>query len=117
MGAERLDQVLKAAGDLTRLRLLNLLRFGNMCVSDFQTIMQIPQPTVSRHLAILRGAGLVHDSRKGTRIVYGLSEQSGPFMDALRDMLDKCCPHDENMWADFERYEAEVQAGNMRVES
>jgi len=72
MRSERLEEILKAAADHTRLRLLNLLRLGGICVCDLQAVLQIPQPSVSRHLAALRHAGLVTDSRKGTRMVYAL---------------------------------------------
>ena len=116
MEVERLDQLFKAAGDATRLRLLNLLRFGKICVSDLQAILGIPQPTVSRHLAVLRNAGLVSDSRRGTRIVYGLSDRNAPQIEALRELLDKCCPLDARMWADFERFELAVRSGKCRVE-
>jgi len=116
MGVERLDQLLRAAGDATRLRLLNLLRFGKICVSDLQAVLGIPQPTVSRHLAVLRNAGLVSDSRRGTRIIYGLLDRKAPQVEALRELLDKCCPLDERMWADFERFELAVRSGKCRVE-
>ena len=116
IGVDRLDRLLRAAGDDTRLRLLNLFRFGRLCVSDLQAILKIPQPTVSRHLAILRNSGLVSDSRRGTRIVYGFSDRTAPQIDALRELLDKCCPLDERMWADFERLELAVRSGKCRVE-
>jgi ArsR family transcriptional regulator len=116
MGAERLDQMLKAAGDGTRIRLLNLLRFGKICVSDLQEVLGLPQATVSRHLAVLRNAGLVMDSRRGTRIVYALVDRNAPQIEALRELLDKCCPLDERLWTDFERLEAAIRSGNCRVE-
>ena len=112
----RLDTVLKAAGEPTRLRILNLLRFGKICVGDFQFVLGLPQATVSRHLALLRSAGLVSDARQGTRVVYSMSQTVTPQTEALRELLDKCCPHDETMWADFERFEAAVRSGRCRVE-
>jgi ArsR family transcriptional regulator len=112
----KLDNILKAAGESTRLRVLNLLRFGRICVGDLQLVLGLPQATVSRHLAILRSAGLVSDSRKGTRVVYGLSQIASPQTEALRELLDKCCPHDEMMWADFERFEDAIRSGRCRIE-
>lgn len=112
----RLDIILKAAGESTRLRILNLLRFGKICVGDLQFVLGLPQATVSRHLAILRSAGLVSDSRKGTRVVYGPSQVASPQTEALSELLDKCCPHDEMMWADFERFEDAIRSGKCRIE-
>jgi ArsR family transcriptional regulator len=112
----KLDNILRAAGESTRLRILNLLRFGKICVSDLQSVLGLPQATVSRHLAILRNTGLVTDSRKGTRIVYSLYFPATPQTEALRELLDKCCPHDEMMWADFERFELAIRSGKCRVE-
>jgi ArsR family transcriptional regulator, arsenate/arsenite/antimonite-responsive transcriptional repressor len=112
----RLDQILKAAGDPTRLRLLNLLRLGSICVCDLTTVLGLPQPTVSRHLAALRHAGLVSDVRKGTRIVYSLAPASTSQVAALHDLLDRCCPEDEAMKADFVRFREAVAAGICRLE-
>lgn len=44
-----LAAILKSAGEPTRLRILNLLRQGDICVCDLQAVLAIPQPTISRH--------------------------------------------------------------------
>jgi ArsR family transcriptional regulator, arsenate/arsenite/antimonite-responsive transcriptional repressor len=114
----QLDQVLKAAADPTRLRLLNLLRMGGICVCDLQAVLRIPQPSVSRHLAALRHAGLVTDSRKGTRMIYALVPgASSPQLAALYDLLDRCCTQDEQMRADITRFRDAVAAGTCRLET
>ena len=113
----RLDGVLKAAADPTRLRLLNLLRLGSICVCDLQAVLRIPQPTVSRHLAALRHAGLVNDARRGMRIVYSLTTAETTEIDALLQLLDRCCPEDAVMRADIVRFHAAVAAGRCRLES
>ena len=118
MRSERLDEILKAAADRTRLRLLNLLRLGGICVCDLQAVLRIPQPTVSRHLAALRHAGLVTDSRKGTRMVYALvPATTSPYLRALHELLDRCCPEDEQMRADMAHFREAVAAGTCRLET
>ncbi len=117
MLAGRLDDILKAAADPTRLRLLNLLRLGSICVCDLQAILRIPQPTVSRHLAALRHAGLVTDARKATRIVYSLTPGGTTQIDALHSLLDRCCPEDPVMRADIVRFKEAVADGTCRLES
>jgi ArsR family transcriptional regulator len=112
----RLDGLLKAVGEPTRLRLLNLLREGSICVCDLQAILEIPQPTISRHLAALRHGGLVQDVRNGTRVVYSLTAASTPQLKALYELLDKCCPCDEVMQSDLARLKEALRLGKCRVE-
>ncbi len=63
----------RALGDPTRLRIINLLARGSLCVCDIQRILEQPQSSVSRHLALLRSAGLIHDRRDGMRTFYRLT--------------------------------------------
>jgi len=116
MPATRLDLILKAAGDPTRLRLLNLLRLGSICLGDLTAALGLLQPTVSRHLALLRHAGLVSDRRTGTRVAYSLVPAATPQVAALHDLLDHCCPEDEVMKTDFDRFRRSVAAGICRLE-
>lgn len=58
-----LDALFKAFADPTRLRILNLLAAGELCVCDIVELLGLPQPSVSRHLAALRRAELVEVSR------------------------------------------------------
>ncbi len=63
----------RALGDPTRLRIINLLSRGSLCVCDIQRILQQPQPSISRHLALLKSAGLIRDRRDGMRTFYALT--------------------------------------------
>jgi len=114
--ATRLDELLKAAGEPTRLRILNLLRRGSICVCDLQAVLEIPQPTISRHLAALRYAGLVQDVRNGTRMVYSLTPASTPQLEALHQLLDKACPAEEVLQSDLQNFERAVREGKCRWE-
>jgi len=112
----RLDQLFKALSEPTRLRLLNLLRLGSICVCELHAVLRIPQPTASRHLAALRHAGLVEDCRSGTRIIYSLTSPNTPQVEALFEMLDKCCPCEEVMREDLERLKKAVRNGTCRLD-
>jgi ArsR family transcriptional regulator, arsenate/arsenite/antimonite-responsive transcriptional repressor len=116
MKERRLDQLFKAVSDPTRLRLLNLLRLGSICVCELHAVLQIPQPTASRHLAALRHAGLVEDCRSGTRIIYSLAAPDKPQTQALYELLDKCCPCDDVMQADLARLTEAVKNGSCRLD-
>ncbi|HEY2091351.1 MAG TPA: metalloregulator ArsR/SmtB family transcription factor [Thermoanaerobaculia bacterium] len=81
-----LVRLLQAVGDPTRLRLLNLLRGGEICVCYFVEILGEPQPKVSRHLAYLRRAGVVDVRREGKWMHYKLAQTPHrPVLDAILD--------------------------------
>ena len=63
---------LKALSDLNRLKILELLFNGELCVSDMVKALKIDQPKVSHHLAILKRAGVIVDRRQGRKIIYSL---------------------------------------------
>jgi ArsR family transcriptional regulator len=68
------DQFFKALGDLTRLRMLVLLRCeGELCVCELTHALDEIQPKISRHLAQLRELGVVLDRRQGQWIYYRLN--------------------------------------------
>ena len=63
----------RALADRTRLRIVNLLARGSLCVCDVQRILEQPQSSVSRHVALLKSAGLIRDRRDGLRTFYTLT--------------------------------------------
>jgi ArsR family transcriptional regulator, arsenate/arsenite/antimonite-responsive transcriptional repressor len=69
-----LERLFKGLGDQTRLRILNLLIHGELCVCDIQYVLGSAQPNVSRHLTYLKNAGLVLDRREGARMYYRLAQ-------------------------------------------
>jgi len=64
--------LLEALAEPTRLRLVNCLAAAPLFVSDLQVLLDIPQPTVSRHLKVLRDAGLVRDTPIAQFVLYRL---------------------------------------------
>jgi ArsR family transcriptional regulator len=76
-------QFFRALADRTRLRIVNLLSRGSLCVCDIQRILEQPQSSVSRHLALLKSAGLIHDRRDGMRTFYGLTVWDSPLARAV----------------------------------
>jgi ArsR family transcriptional regulator, arsenate/arsenite/antimonite-responsive transcriptional repressor len=72
------SRLFKALGDETRLRIVALLSHGELCVCHLEDALQISQPKVSRHLALLRLAGVVDGRRDGTWVYYRLAAQGDP---------------------------------------
>lgn len=73
---------LKAAAEPSRLRILKALEGGELCICHFEELLEVSQPTVSRHLSALRSAGLVAERRSGRYLLYRL-EPTSPFADRL----------------------------------
>ena len=85
--AEALEELFQALGDRTRLRLLNLMAGGEVCVCFFVEVLDEPQPKISRHLAYLRSAGLVSTSRDGKWISYAIAPPENPTVRAAFDAV------------------------------
>ena len=86
-----IDLMFRAFSDPTRLRILHLLQFQReMCVCDIVTILKLPQPLVSRHLAYLRRAGLVEFERVGQWKHYSLTAAECAFHRNLLCCVSKC---------------------------
>ena len=67
-------EVFKAAADTCRLRILKLLKEGELCVCEIMTALSKPQSSTSHHLSILREAGLVKERRDGKWSYYRLAD-------------------------------------------
>jgi ArsR family transcriptional regulator, arsenate/arsenite/antimonite-responsive transcriptional repressor len=68
-------KVFKAVADPNRVRILKMLQQKKMCVCELSAVLGITQPSVSRHLGMLRDAGLVRDERNCQWIDYELCEE------------------------------------------
>lgn len=95
--------VFRACADQTRLRILNLLRDGELCVCDLVDVLDVPQPTASRHLAYLRKAGLVVARKEGQWHYYRLVAGESAFHDRLLECLKCCADVDGDLASDRER--------------
>jgi ArsR family transcriptional regulator len=83
--------IFRALSDRTRLRILNLLQTGELCVCDLVDILEVPQPTASRHLAYLRKTGLVLTRKDSHWNYYRLAPAHRPFHEKLMACLAVCC--------------------------
>jgi ArsR family transcriptional regulator, arsenate/arsenite/antimonite-responsive transcriptional repressor len=80
--------LLLTVAEPTRLRILNCLAAAPLFVSDLQAILDLPQPTVSRHLQVLRRADLVRDTPIAQFVLYRLRREQGPPGRMLSAVLD-----------------------------
>jgi len=90
IGSTAPASIFSAFADETRLRILNLLCGRELCVCDLCEVLQEIQPKVSRHLAVLREAGLVRVRREGKWKFYALTEMRSPLQARLLGCVDSC---------------------------
>jgi len=82
----RLAGILKALADDTRLRMLNLLQYYDLCVCEIETLLEVNQSNASRHLNKLTNAGLLEYYKAAKYVYYKISErnlQDYPFLKAI----------------------------------
>ena len=103
MAIERAEKIFKALSDRTRLRILNLLRDGEMCVGDLVAILQVPQPTASRHLAYLRRFDLVEVRKNGQWAFYRLASEPEAIHRRVLHLIAPQLDDDAEFAADHER--------------
>ncbi|MFN2567460.1 MAG: ArsR/SmtB family transcription factor [Gemmatimonadaceae bacterium] len=85
-----LDALFRGFADPTRLRILNVLAAGELCVGDIVDVLGLPQPTVSRHLAYLRRTGLADVTREWNVARYRLADPAHPVHEQLIDCVRSC---------------------------
>lgn len=68
--------VCKAMSDPNRVKILKMLQHKVMCVCEITRALGLAQPTVSKHLKVLEGAGLVNSSRDEKWVNYALADGS-----------------------------------------
>jgi len=88
------EAVLKAAADPNRARILKMLEGGELCVCQIVAALHLSQSTVSKHLSLLRTAGLVEERKVGRWVHFRLGElavndYAQPLLALLRGWLAK----------------------------
>ena len=110
-----LKQYFKALSDVNRLRILNLLLHGELCVCDIQYVLDSSQPNVSRHLAYLKSSGLVLDRRVGLRIFYRLADPKHGTKRRLFEFLQDAYKNEEQLQGDTARLKEAIRQGSCTV--
>jgi ArsR family transcriptional regulator len=104
-------RLFRAFSDRTRLRILSLLRDGELCVCDLMALLRIPQAKTSRHLGYLRSAGLVSSREQGPWSYYSLAPARDAVHEKLIDCLDACAASLPEIASDRRRARKHREAG------
>jgi ArsR family transcriptional regulator len=108
--AEELQRIFKILSDATRVRILGLLEREELVVQELMDVLGMAQSRVSRHLAILREAGLVEDRRNGTYVSYRLAPpDDGPWNEAWK-LVRKNLARDSTAQRDIAGLERTLEA-------
>ena len=98
---QNLVKVFKALADTNRMRILKMLEKKKMCVCELSAALQITQPSVSKHLGILKNAGLVIDVKNGQWTDHTLCTENGnPYVSALLAQLKEWINESETVIED-----------------
>lgn len=76
MSLRRYEAVMKAVADPTRVRILKMLEGGELCVCQIIAVLGLSPSTVSKHLFLLKSAGLVNDRKEKKWVHYSLDRES-----------------------------------------
>ena len=94
----------KVLSDPTRLRLAVLLSIqGETCVCELAEALNAPEYKISRHLGIMRSAGLVEAKRQGTWMYYQLSKAQNRLEECLQDCFRDCLADHQTVKADLKQ--------------
>lgn len=96
---------LKAVAEPTRLRILKSLDAGELCVCRIVSLVGLSQPTVSKHLSVLRAAGLVEERKDGRWTHYRTAAATRGFRARLLALLDTFGAEDPTIQRDWRRAE------------
>jgi ArsR family transcriptional regulator len=110
-----LEQYFKALGDNTRLRIINLLLHGELCVCDIQYVLENSQPNVSRHLSYLKNSGMVLDRRDGYRMYYRLADPREATRRLLFEFLRQVLSDQKQLQSDTARLKDAIAGGSCTV--
>jgi len=89
---EKISRLLKALSEPVRLRIFALLMEGERCVCDLMAVLDLPQSTISRHLAYMKNTGWLESERRGVWMYYRLKEDMDEFKRELKEVLARHLP-------------------------
>lgn len=111
-----MEMLFRALADRTRLRLINLMSGGEICVCFFVEVLGNNQPKISRHLAYLRRAGIVEARREGKWMHYRISTPADTYAAGVLSDVQAWLAQDKEMQRDKARLMRVCCAPNLPVQ-
>ncbi|CEO33268.1 ArsR/SmtB family transcription factor [Paraclostridium sordellii] len=98
----KIVQILKALGDETRIKIMNILRNGPLCVCEIEAILEITQSNASRHLNKLMNANLVTYYKEAKYVYYKLNEDTLNEYRFVKSILEDGLEKEEKLKLDYD---------------
>ncbi|CEP80581.1 metalloregulator ArsR/SmtB family transcription factor [Paraclostridium sordellii] len=98
----KIVQILKALGDETRIKIINILRNGPLCVCEIEAILEITQSNASRHLNKLMNANLVTYYKEAKYVYYKLNEDTLNEYSFIKSILEDGLEKEEKLKLDYD---------------
>ena len=102
---------LKALGDETRLRIVNILKDGPLCVCEIEDILRISQSNASRHLNKLMNANLLNYYKEAKYVYYKLNEETLKEFTFIEELISNELEKEEILKKDYNMLQAYKKAG------
>jgi len=116
MSLRAYEDVMKAVSDPTRVRILKILEGGELCVCQVIAVIGLGQSTVSKHLYLLRSAGLIRDRKDKKWVHYSLDCKSGnPYAAEMLRNLRKWLNEDPVIAQDRDRTVKAIKIGPVAI--
>ncbi|MDF2503116.1 MULTISPECIES: metalloregulator ArsR/SmtB family transcription factor [Clostridium] len=106
-----LIQVMKALSDETRIRILNILRDGELCVCEIEEILDITQSNVSRHLTKLTNAKILDYYKIAKYVYYKINENTTSEYLFIKEIIEKETMKLQQCQMDYERLKKYKSSG------
>lgn len=109
-------KILKALGDENRLRILNLLRQRGLCVCELESVLNMTQSNVSRHLIKLKDAELIESEKNGQFAIYRMNEAALVQYEFIKNLCNQEIPQLKKVQLDENKLRAlnEIGLKNIR---
>ncbi|MEX1377658.1 MAG: metalloregulator ArsR/SmtB family transcription factor [Eubacteriales bacterium] len=104
-----MEKIFKAIGDYSRVRIINLLISGRLCVTELSNVLQMSISAVSRHLSRLNLVGIIEDKHEAQWVYYEVSKEFAANNSLLLDYIQKVAETDSMLKDDairLQRYKS-----------
>ena len=101
---EHLVRIFKALADKNRVRIIKMLQVKPLCVCEITAVLELATSTVSKHLSILKGAGIIIDLKDGKWVNYHLNKEGrNLYLAALLPLLSYWLENEHQVVSDREK--------------
>jgi ArsR family transcriptional regulator len=95
--------IIKALSDKNRIRIIQMLQHKPLCVCEITSVLGLATSTVSKHLLIMKEAGLINDKRIGRWITYNINSDMNEKIFPVVDAINKAISDDKLIVQDKEK--------------